>query len=48
MTSGEPNFNSKDLNKILPSYLLNEVETTKNEKDEENSILSDEINQVSK
>ena len=48
MTSGEIDFTSKDLNKILPSYLINEVGNLKNEKDEEKSFIPEEMKLVSK
>ena len=34
-TTGEPIFNSNELNRILPSYLLNEVE--EDDKDKKNN-----------
>ena len=34
-TTGEPIFNSTELNRILPSYLLNEVE--EDDKDKKNN-----------
>jgi hypothetical protein len=39
-TSGEPIFNSTELNKMLPSYLLNEVEEDdKDKKNDKESVL---------
>lgn len=39
-TTGEPIFNSNELNKILPSYLLNEVEEdAKDKKNNKESML---------
>ena len=47
-SSGEAIFNSKELNKILPSYLLNEVEEYNkdkdyNEKTEINNFLNEKV-----
>ena len=39
-TTGEPIFNSTELNRILPSYLLNEVEEDdKDKKNDKESVL---------
>ena len=39
-TTGEPIFNSNELNRILPSYLLNEVEEdAKDKKNNKESML---------
>ena len=39
-TTGEPIFNSTELNRILPSYLLNEVEEDdKDKKNNKESVL---------
>ena len=39
-TTGEPIFNSNELNRILPSYLLNEVEEDdKDKKNHKESVL---------
>ena len=39
-TTGEPIFNSNELNRILPSYLLNEVEEDdKDKKNDKESVL---------
>ena len=47
-SSGEAIFNSNELNKILPSYLLNEVEEHNkdknyNEKSEINNFLNEKV-----
>jgi len=44
MTSKEADLSSKDLNNILPSYLINEVQSNKSENEEKQSKMSDEIN----
>ena len=41
--SKEAELSSKDLNNILPSYLIKEVHNPKNEVEEKNSKLSEEI-----
>ena len=46
MTSKKTNWSSKDLNTILPSYLINEVESIKSEKEEKKSKLSEEFNSL--
>ena len=39
-TTGEPRFNTNELNRILPSYLLNEVEEdVKDKKNNKESVL---------
>ena len=43
-TSREADLSSKDLNNILPSYLINEVQSIKSETEEKQSKMSDEIN----
>ena len=44
MSSLEKDFSRKDLNNILPSYLVNEVESIKSENEEKKSIISEEFN----
>ena len=46
MTSKKKDLSSKDLNTILPSYLINEVESIKSEKEEKKSKLSEEFNSL--
>ena len=46
MTSKKTDLSSKDLNTILPSYLINEVESIKSEKEEKKSKLSEEFNSL--
>ena len=46
MTSKKTNWSNKDLNTILPSYLINEVESIKSEKEEKKSKLSEEFNSL--
>ena len=43
MTSREADLSSKDLNYILPSYLINEVQSIKSDKEEKQSQVYDEI-----
>lgn len=40
-------MNQKELSKILPSYLIDEVESNKNDSDEKQASASDEANNVS-
>jgi hypothetical protein len=44
MSSLEKDFSRKDLNNILPSYLVNEVESIKSENEEKKSKISEEFN----
>ena len=44
MSSLEKDFSRKDLNNILPSYLVNEVESIKSENQEKKSKISEEFN----
>jgi hypothetical protein len=39
-------MNQKELNKILPSYLIDEVESNKNDSEEKQASASDETNSV--
>ena len=43
MSSLEKDFSQKDLNNILPSYLVNEVESIKSENEEKKSKISEEF-----
>lgn len=43
----EAKIKSKDLNKILPSYMLDEVEDSKHDSDEKKASSSDDNNSVS-
>ena len=43
MTSREADLSSKDLNYILPSYLINEVQSIKSDQEEKQSQVYDEI-----
>ena len=40
-------LNPKELNKILPSYLIEEIEDNKNSQDENLEFKSDKLNNVS-
>ena len=40
-------MDQKELSKILPSYLIDEVESNKNDSDENQASASDEANNVS-
>ena len=42
----ESKLNPKELNKILPSYLIDELEDSKNDNDENLQIKSNELNKV--
>ena len=44
MTSREADLSSKDLNHILPSYLINEVQSIKSETEEKQSKMSNDLN----
>ena len=44
MSSLEKDFSRKDLNNILPSYLVNEVESIKSDNEEKKSKISEEFN----
>ena len=43
----ESKLNPKELNKILPSYLIDEIEDNKNAQDENFEFKSDKLNNVS-
>ena len=43
----ESKLNPKELNKILPSYLIDELEDSKNDNDENLQIKSNELIKVS-
>ena len=45
--TGESKLIPKELNKILPSYLIDELEDSKNDNDENLQIKSNELNKVS-
>ena len=45
-TTLESKLNPKELNKILPSYLIDELEDSKNDNDENLQIKSNELNKV--
>ena len=44
MTSREADLSSKDLNHILPSYLINEVQSIKSETEEKQTKMSNDLN----
>ena len=46
MISKKTDLSTKDLNTILPSYLINEVDSIKSEKEEKKSKLSEEFNSL--
>ena len=46
-TTLESKLNPKELNKILPSYLIDELEDSKNDNDENLQIKSNELIKVS-
>ena len=43
MSSLEKDLSRKDLNNILPSYLVNEVESIKSDNEEKKSKISEEF-----
>ena len=46
-TSLESKLNSEELNKILPSYLIDEVDENKSDKNEKKENILEESNNVS-
>ncbi len=45
--TNDAKIKSKDLNKILPSYIIDEVEDSKHDSDEKKASSSDDNNSVS-